>query len=105
METLPAFELPNVGVGPDPLSLSGIDGEVDFVILFLLRDYRCPKCKTQVQCVAERAPELERRNAAPIAILPESRERAERWQAEFDLPSILDDLRASFEFDCALVEC
>jgi peroxiredoxin Q/BCP len=84
--TPPEFELPNVSVGPDPLSLSEVAEMVDFAVLLLLRDYHCPKCKQQVQDVATRAEALSERNAAVIGILPEPRERAEQWEAEFDLP-------------------
>jgi len=82
----PEFELRNAGVGPDPLSLSRIAGTVDFAILLLLRDYHCPKCKAQVQRVAEKAEDLHRRNTAVIPILPDSYEKASDWQQQYDLP-------------------
>ena len=56
--SVPQFELRNAGVGPDPLSLDVIAETVDFAILLLLRDYHCPKCRTQVQNVAERRDRL-----------------------------------------------
>lgn len=84
--TPPEFELPNVSVGPDPLSLSAVAEMVDFAVLLLLRDYHCPKCKQQVQDVAARAADLSDRNTAVIGILPEPRDRAEKWEAQFDLP-------------------
>lgn len=82
----PDFELPNVGVGPDPLSLDHAVAEVDFVVLLLLRDYHCPKCKNQVQTLAEHARQFAELNAAILPVLPEPVERAEQWQAQFDLP-------------------
>jgi peroxiredoxin Q/BCP len=82
----PEFELPNVGVGPDPLSLDAIAARVDFAALLLLRDYHCPKCKRQVQDVAARAEELNERDVAVVGILPEPRARAEDWMDQFDLP-------------------
>lgn len=84
--TPPAFELRNAGIGPDPLSLSTVAATVDFAILLLLRDYHCPKCKAQVQRVAEKAETIERRDTAVIPILPDSYEKAQDWQAQFDLP-------------------
>lgn len=80
------FELPNVGYGPDPLSMGDIIERADFAVLLLLRDYHCPKCKQQVQSVAEYAEELSDRNVAVVAILPDSRKKAEQWQTEYDLP-------------------
>jgi len=85
-DEIPGFELRNAAVGPDPLSLSGIAEAVDFAILLLLRDYHCPKCKKQVQEVAEAAEDLDRRDTAVVAILPDSYEKAQDWQEKFDLP-------------------
>lgn len=83
---LPDFELRNAGVGPDPLSLSTVAETVDFGILLLLRDYHCPKCKAQVQRVAEKAEALQRRDTAVLPVLPNDYEKARDWQAKFDLP-------------------
>jgi len=82
----PSFELRNAGVGPDPLSLERTAELVDFAILLLLRDYHCPKCRAQVQRVAEKAEIIERRDTAVIPVLPDSYGRAADWQAEYDLP-------------------
>jgi peroxiredoxin Q/BCP len=82
----PGFELPNVGVGPDPLSLARVADTVDFAVLLLLRDYHCPKCKDQVQTIAEQARAFAELNAVVLPILPEPVERAESWQEQFDLP-------------------
>ena len=82
----PSFTLRNAGAGPDPLSLERIAAEVDFAVLLLLRDYHCPKCRAQVQRVAEKADTLERGDAAVVAILPDTVERARSWQASYDLP-------------------
>jgi peroxiredoxin Q/BCP len=84
--TAPSFELPNVGVGPDTLSLDTLVERVDFAVLLLLRDYHCPKCKTQVQTLAENAHKFAELNAVVLPILPEPVERAEDWQEQFDLP-------------------
>jgi len=86
MTTPPDFELRNAGIGPDPLSLSTIADVVDFAVLLLLRDYHCPKCRAQVQRVAEKAEQLERNDTAVVPILPDSYEKATGWQAEYDLP-------------------
>jgi peroxiredoxin Q/BCP len=82
----PAFELRNAGVGPDPLSLSTVAEKADFAIVLLLRDYHCPKCKAQIQRVADKAEQLDRRDTAVLPILPNSYERAEDWQDRYDLP-------------------
>ena len=82
----PEFELPNVGIGPDPLSLARIGERADFAILLLLRDYHCPKCKSQVQTVAEQAQSFAELNAVVVPVLPEPRDRAAEWQESFDLP-------------------
>jgi peroxiredoxin Q/BCP len=80
------FELPNVGVGPDPLSLQRVAERVDFAVLLLLRDYHCPKCKNQVQSLAARARDFAELDAVVLPVLPEPPERAKEWQDQFDLP-------------------
>ena len=85
-EVAPDFELPNVGNGPDPLSLDRVVDEADFAVLLLLRDYHCPKCKNQVQTLAEAAKQFAEMNAVILPVLPESVERARDWQEKFDLP-------------------
>jgi len=82
----PDFELPNVGIGPDLLSLDRVVQRVDFAVLLLLRDYHCPKCKNQVQTLAEEARQFAELNAVVLPVLPEPVERAEEWQEQFDLP-------------------
>ena len=82
--TVPEFELPNVGVGPDPLSMADIAAAADFAVLLFLRDYHCPKCKSQVQAVTEEARRFNEHNAVVLPILPESRKRASAWKNNFD---------------------
>ena len=83
-ETVPEFSLPNVGPGPDPLSLS--DLEADFAVLFLQRDYYCTNCRTQVQALADRHEAFRDRGAEVVSVLPEPREQAADWQDRYDLP-------------------
>lgn len=81
-----AFELPNVGAGPDPLSLTDLAGEVDAVVLLFQRDYYCTNCRRQVQDVADRYDEFEERNAEVVSVLPEPPDRARNWQEQYGLP-------------------
>lgn len=84
----PAFELPNAGAGPDPLSLSALAGDdaVDVVVLLFQRDHYCGNCRRQVRAVADRYGEFESLGAEVVSVLPEPRERAESWQSSYDLP-------------------
>jgi peroxiredoxin Q/BCP len=82
----PGFELPNVGVGPDPLTLDRIADRADVAVLLLLRDYHCPKCKAQVRAMTESAKTFAERNAVVVPILPEPRERAAAWDPGVDVP-------------------
>jgi peroxiredoxin Q/BCP len=86
MEELPDFELRNAGVGPDPLTFSNIVELSDFAIMLFLRDYHCPKCRAQVNRVAEKAELVEGRGASVVPVLPDSYEKAETWQKKYDLP-------------------
>ena len=82
----PAFELANVGPGPDPLSLSDLAGKVDAVVVLLQRDHYCTNCRKQVRSVADRYDEFRERNAEVVSIVPEPRERVAEWQNAYDLP-------------------
>jgi len=100
------FELPNAGVGPDPLALSVLAAEPtnavgwpiprrrttphnDAVVLFFQRDYRSRGCREQLRAVADRYGEFRDRRAAAVAVLPESKARAEKWQKQLHLPFAL----------------
>lgn len=79
-------ELPNVGEGPETYSLASAFEENDTVVMLLQRDYYCSKCRDQTKGVAERYDEFAERDAEVVVVLPESREKAEGWTDEMDLP-------------------
>lgn len=76
--------LPNGGVGPDPLRLD--DLEAAFVVILFQRDYLCGNCRTQVQEIADRYGEFRERNTVAVSVLPDSKERAAEWAADYELP-------------------
>lgn len=80
------FSLPNVAAGPDPFSLDALPGDVDFVVLYLQRDYFCTNCRKQVRTLADRVDEFHERNAEVVSVLPEPVDRAEAWQDDYHLP-------------------
>ncbi|PSQ60688.1 MAG: peroxiredoxin [Halobacteriales archaeon SW_9_67_25] len=80
------FSLPNVGPGPDPLELSTLVADHDFVVVYLQRDHLCTNCRKQVQQVAARYEEFGERNAEVVSIVPEPREKVQSWQDRYDLP-------------------
>lgn len=86
--TLTDFELPNVGAGPETFRLQDVlaDEDTNSLVLLLQRDYHCPKCRQQVQDVAERYAEFENANALVASVLPESRVRTQNWQDAYSLP-------------------
>jgi len=97
------FELPNAGTGPDPLDLVAFaaDRENDALVLLFHRDYRCRNCRKQIQAVADRYGEFRARDAAVISVLPESEERARKWQKKFHLPFALvadEDKRVAAQY-------
>ena len=83
---IPEFSLPNVGAGPNPFSLSELDDDVEFVVLFFQRDHYCTNCRSQVQDLADRIEAFRERAAEVVSIVPEPVERVESWQAQYDLP-------------------
>ena len=82
----PAFEAPNVGGGPDPCSLSALAREYDFLAFYFMRDHECSACRTQAQRTRDRVDGFRARDAVPVVVLPHSRETAQAWQDEFELP-------------------
>ena len=85
MSDAPEFELPNVGPGPDPCSLSALARDYDFLVLFFQRDHHCTNCRRQVKAVRDRYDAFRARDATAVSILPEPRDVAQSWQDEFDL--------------------
>lgn len=82
----PDFELPNVATGSDPVSLSALASEHEFVLLLFQRDYHCGNCRKQVQVFADWYDDFRERATAVVSIVPEPRERVQSWQDEYDLP-------------------
>ncbi|KTG08138.1 hypothetical protein AUR64_00750 [Haloprofundus marisrubri] len=73
------FELPNVGPGPDPLTLGGLAETNEAVVILLQRDFHCGNCRRQVKAVTERYGEFRERGAEVVSVLPESPGRARDW--------------------------
>jgi peroxiredoxin Q/BCP len=86
MSKTAAFDLPNVGAGPDPLSFADLAAEHEFVLLLFQRDYHCTNCRSQVQAMAASYEEFVDRNTEVVSIVPEPAERLQDWQDEYDLP-------------------
>lgn len=86
MTRAPAFELPNVGTGPDPFSLSTLADDNEFGLLLFQRDYRCGNCRKQVQVFADWYDDFRNRGTEVVSVVPEPRERVRSWQAEYALP-------------------
>ena len=86
MSLAPVFELPNLGSGPDPLSLSTLAEENEFALLLFQRDYHCGNCRKQVQVFADWYDEFRKRETEVVSVVPEPVERVQRWQELYDLP-------------------
>jgi len=80
------FSLPNVGPGPDPVSLSALSADHDLVLLLFQRDHYCTNCRQQVQTVAKRYDEFADRDTEVVSIVPEPPEKVRQWQDSYDLP-------------------
>lgn len=87
--TPPAFELPNVGAGPDPLSLEAVGAAADFAIVLMLRHYHCPMCRARVRKIVEWTESIERDDTVVIVVLPNGEGKAGRLAAKYDLPFAL----------------
>lgn len=98
----PDFEQPNVGSGPDPLTLAGIEDGTDAVVLLFQRDYHCRNCRAQAREVEDRLSEFKRADAMPVSVLPESRDQTAAWveTTEVSYPVVADpdgELSAAYE--------
>jgi peroxiredoxin Q/BCP len=80
------FSLPNVGPGPDPVTLSTLAAEHDFALLLFQRDHYCTNCRQQVQSVADRYEEFAATDTEVVSIVPEPPEKVSEWQDSYDLP-------------------
>jgi len=80
------FSLPNVGPGPDPVSLSALSADSDFALLLFQRDHYCTNCRQQVQTVAGRYDEFAQRDTEVVSIVPEPPAKVREWQDSYDLP-------------------
>jgi peroxiredoxin Q/BCP len=80
------FELPNVGAGPNPLSLAAVAEANEFVLLLFQRDYHCTNCRSQVQAVNDHYAEFRERRTEVVSIVPEPPDRLRGWQEKYDLP-------------------
>lgn len=80
------FSLPNVGPGPDPLSLSALATDHEFALLLFQRDHYCTNCRQQVQTVADRYGAFAERDTEVVSIVPEPPEKVREWQDSYDLP-------------------
>jgi peroxiredoxin Q/BCP len=80
------FSLPNVGPGPDPLSLGALATDHEFALLLFQRDHYCTNCRQQVQSVADRYDEFAERDTEVVSIVPEPPEKVREWQESYDLP-------------------
>jgi peroxiredoxin Q/BCP len=102
MQTAFEFELPNVGAGPDPLALTEVTADHDFVLLLFQRDFYCTNCRKQVQAIRDQYPAFEERDVEVVSIVPEPVEKVREWQDSYDLPFPLcadPDASVSGEYD------
>jgi peroxiredoxin len=75
-----SIELPNVGEGPDPLSLATLVWDVDFLVLLLMQSHRSGTCCQQAREVAERYGEFRRLDAEVVSVVPGSRPHVRSWR-------------------------
>ncbi|WP_276259672.1 peroxiredoxin family protein [Haloglomus litoreum] len=95
-EPAPALAAPNVGSGPDRFDLDALDDGTDAVVLVLMRDYYCTKCKAQADRLADHYEAFHEHDAEVVAVLPEDRDRARGW-ADVPYPLLADPEKAFAE--------
>jgi peroxiredoxin Q/BCP len=95
-EPAPAVAGPNVGAGPDRFDLAALDDDTHAVVLVLMRDYYCTKCKAQANRLADRYEAFRERGAEVVAVLPEEADRARDW-TDTPYPLLADPEKAVAE--------
>lgn len=88
-----SIELPNVGEGPDPLSLTDLAADSEFLVLLLMQSHRSGTCRQQAREIADRYDEFRRLNAQVAAVVPGSRPQLRSWRSLVDppFPVLADD--------------
>lgn len=81
-----SVELPNVGEGPDPLSLNDLAPESDVLVLLLMQSYRSGTCRRQAREVADQYGDFRRVNAQVVVIVPGSRPQVRSWRRLVEPP-------------------
>jgi peroxiredoxin Q/BCP len=88
-----ALELPNVGEGPNPISLGDLVSEAEYLVLLLMQSHRSGTCRQQAREVAEHYDEFRALNARAVAIVPGSLPQIRSWRrlVEPPFPVVADD--------------
>ena len=81
-----AFELANVGAGPDPCSVATLAADNAFVLVLFQRSPSCINCKKQVQAFGDSYDEFRTRNVEVVSVVPGDRDDVAAWQEAYDLP-------------------
>jgi len=80
---------PNVGEGPDPYRLADAfegDDAAEYAVVLLQRDYYCQVCKRQTKKFAERYGEFAERDSEVVVVVPDPREKVEKWGRSIEPP-------------------
>ncbi len=84
-QAVPQLRLPLAGGGTVDLSQSRPER---FTLVLFYRGHHCPICKTQLEELERKLPELASRGVSVIAVSADSQERAERSKAEWKIAGV-----------------
>ncbi|WP_459887514.1 peroxiredoxin family protein [Halostagnicola bangensis] len=88
-----ALEHPNVGEGPDPVSLEELASDAAFVVLALMQSHRSGTCRQQARELAAEYDEFRRRDVTVAVVVPGTRPKVRSWRRLVDppFPILADD--------------
>lgn len=88
-----SVEFPNVGEGPDPVSIGTLAAESDVLVLLLMQSYRSGTCRQQAREIADQYEDFRRLNAQVVVVVPGSRPQVRSWRrlVEPPFPVLADD--------------
>jgi peroxiredoxin Q/BCP len=80
------FELQNVGVGPDPLSVATVAESADFALVVFLAEPPSVECQLHLDAIASRRAEFRERDVAIVPVMPAPTDAAREWYEHHEPP-------------------
>ncbi|ELY91004.1 redoxin domain-containing protein [Natrialba taiwanensis] len=81
-----SLEFPNVGAGPDPVSVAALGSNSAAVVLLLMQSHQSGTCRQQAREVADAYDRFRRRDVAVAVVVPGSYPKVRSWRRLVEPP-------------------